>query len=197
MASDQPPPPSGNLLTDRELKESIRSMKRTIKTCAKFLPDKGAKLLATIKAFEQEPSRRKVKCIPKDCPKVGHQVKTADGMKRKIGEDQVHDDGLQEYDNSTRPPPKRRQSLVQIASSCLESFNNKMDMVTHHFAKIAANMPDPSEKDLVEEVKKLGLTEEEEIDLVIKFSQNQQFEKFFWEFHGSQRMSFVRKIMRM
>lgn len=53
-----------------------------------------------------------------------------------------------------------------------------MDAVTGDFAKVVDKLPgpskpDPSKKDLVEEVKKLGLTEEEEIDLVIKFSHNQ------------------------
>lgn len=77
-----------------------------------------------------------------------------------------------------------------------------MDMVTNDFAKVVAKLSDPSKsnpskRDLVEEVKKLGLTKEEEINLVIKFAHNQQYEKFFWEFEGSQRMSFVRKVMRI
>lgn len=72
-----------------------------------------------------------------------------------------------------------------------------MDAVTTDFAKVADKIPDPSKRDLVQEVKKLELTEEEEIELIIKFSQNPQFENFFWEFQGTQRMSFARRIMRM
>ncbi|GAU20078.1 hypothetical protein TSUD_381710 [Trifolium subterraneum] len=62
-----------------------------------------------------------------------------------------------------------------------------MEVVTTDFAKVVAKLPDPSKPDpskadLVDEIKKLGLTADEEIDLVIKFSHNQQYEKFFWEF---------------
>lgn len=128
------------------------------------------------------------------------------------GENQADDDDwTQQHDNSpssggntstrnehaSAEPPPKRQRLAQIASTFIESFNSKMDAVTTDFAKVADKIPDPSKRDLVQEVKKLELTEEEEIELIIKFSQNPQFEKFFWEFQGTQRMSFARRIMRM
>ncbi|KAI4349719.1 hypothetical protein L6164_010279 [Bauhinia variegata] len=101
------------------------------------------------------------------------------------------------HESTSGAPLPKRQRLAHVASKFLESFEIKMDTVTYDFAKVISKMPDPPKSGLVEEVKKLGLTEEEEIDLVIKFSQNHQYEKFFWEFQGNQRMSFVRKIMRM
>ncbi|KAK7281017.1 hypothetical protein RIF29_08651 [Crotalaria pallida] len=107
-----------------------------------------------------------------------------------------HDNSPPSVGNTNEPPPKR-QRLAHVATKFLESFESKMDAVTADFGKVASKLPDPSKRDLVEEVKKLGLTEEEEIDLVIKFSHNQPYEKFFWEFHGPQRMTFVRKIMKM
>lgn len=74
--SDAPPPellvkPSSDpaamasdgldLLTDHELRESIRSKTKTLETAGKKLPDRGAKLCAIIKRCEEELSRRKVK----------------------------------------------------------------------------------------------------------------------------------------
>ena len=59
-------------------------------------------------------------------------------------------------------------------------------------------MPDPPmTRNLGEEVKKLGLSEDEEVDLMIKFSHKPKYEKYFWELNGVQRLSFVRKIMGM
>ncbi|AES67374.1 hypothetical protein MTR_2g092920 [Medicago truncatula] len=96
----------------------------------------------------------------------------------------------------------KRSRLAQLATNFLESFNSKIKVVSTDLAKVIGKFPDPSKPDpsksnLVEEIKKLRLTDEDEIDLAIKFSHNQQYEKFFWEFEGSQRMTFVRKIMRM
>lgn len=120
-----------------------------------------------------------------------------------------NDDLVHQHDNSpisvgniSAEPSSKRPRLAQLATNFLESFNSKMEVVSTDFAKAVAKFPDhskpdPSKSDLVEEIKKLGLTAEEEIDLAIKFSHNQHYEKFFWEFEGSQRMSFVRKIMRM
>ncbi|GAU51820.1 hypothetical protein TSUD_416050 [Trifolium subterraneum] len=95
----------------------------------------------------------------------------------------------------------------QVLSQYLEKHpkvgnhvNKEFERLQGIFGKDRANdpsKPDPSKADLVDEIKKLGLTGDEEIDLVIKFSHNQQYEKFFWEFEGSQIMTFVRKIMRM
>ncbi|KAL2655861.1 hypothetical protein AAZV13_04G088900 [Glycine max] len=107
-----------------------------------------------------------------------------DAMENQIGENQVSDDDewLHQHDNSpsfignTFPLDLLKVSIV-----------NGYD----------PSKSNPSKRDLVEEVKKLGLTKEEEINLVIKFAHNQQYEKFFWEFEGSQRMSFVRKVMRI
>ncbi|KAH1161709.1 hypothetical protein GLYMA_01G053000v4 [Glycine max] len=49
----------------------------------------------------------------------------------------------------------------QVATRFLKSFDSKMDMVTNGFAKVVAKLPgpsksDPSKRDLVEEVNKLG-----------------------------------------
>ncbi|KAK2354697.1 hypothetical protein QL285_092182 [Trifolium repens] len=133
-----------------------------------------------------------------------------EGVENETGENQVGDnDALgNEHDNSpvsignvSAEPSSKRPRLAQLATKFIESFDSKMEVVTTDFAKVVAKLPDPSKpdpskSDLVEEIKKLGLTDEEEIDLVITFSHNQQYEKFFWEFEGSQRMTFVRKIMR-
>ena len=43
---------------------------------------------------------------------------------------------------------------------------------------------DPSKRDLVEEVNKLGLTEEQEIELALKFSENPEYVSIF----GSSRV---------
>lgn len=129
-----------------------------------------------------------------------------DGNGNETTENQVidNDELVHQQDNSpiSAGPSSKRPRLAQLATNFLESFNSKMEVVSADFAKAIGKFPDPSKpdpskSDLVEEIKKLGLTAEEEIDLAIKFSQNQQFEKFFWEFEGSQRMSFVRKVMRM
>ncbi|CAK8570200.1 unnamed protein product [Lathyrus sativus] len=72
-----------------------------------------------------------------------------------------------------------------------------MEVMTTDFAKVVAKLSYASKYDLVVEVKKLELIDEDEIDLVIKFFHKQQYNFFFWEFEGSQRMSYVRKIMRM
>ncbi|XP_039690526.1 uncharacterized protein [Medicago truncatula] len=133
-------------------------------------------------------------------------LRVDDGNGNETIENQVSDNDelVHQHDGSpiSAGPSSKRPRLAQLATNFLESFNSKMEVVSTDFAKAIGKFPDPSKpdpskSDLVQEIKKLGLTDEEEIDLAIKFSHNQQYEKFFWEFEGSQRMSFVRKIMRM
>lgn len=57
MASDQD---DLSAIPDHKLKESIQSMKRTLDVTGKNLPDKGAKLRATIDRNQKELSRREL-----------------------------------------------------------------------------------------------------------------------------------------
>lgn len=102
-----------------------------------------------------------------------------DAMKNEIDENQVDDeDWLQHYNSppssgntlsrgehvSTGPPPKH-QHIAQLTTRFIKSFNDKIDAVMIDFEKIADKMldysqVDPSKRDLVEKVNKLGLPEE-------------------------------------
>ena len=65
-------------------------------------------------------------------------------------------------------------------------------------ALIVTKMPNPPmTRNLGEEVKKLGLSEDEDVDLIIKFSHKPEYKKYFSKLNGVQRPTFVRKIMGM
>lgn len=53
----------------------------------------------------------------------------------------------------------------------------------------------PIARNLDEEVKKLSLSENEQVDLMVKFSHKTKYEIYYWELNGVQRINFVRKIM--
>ena len=73
-----------------------------------------------------------------------------------------------------------------------------MSAARSDIALIVTKISDPPvTRNLGEEVKKLGLSEDEEVDLMIKFSHKPQYEKYFWELNGVQMLTFVRKIMGM
>ena len=77
-------------------------------------------------------------------------------------------------------------------------MKNYMSAARSDIALIVTKIPDPPmTRNLGEEVKKLGLSEDEEVDLMIKFSHKPEYEKYFWELNGVQRLTFVRKIMGM
>ncbi|MCI40648.1 ubiquitin-like-specific protease 1D-like, partial [Trifolium medium] len=62
MASDQEPQsfvPGLEDLKDYELDEQIRRKKNTLNTAGRNLPDRGAKLRAVIRCYEEEVHRRK------------------------------------------------------------------------------------------------------------------------------------------
>ena len=77
-------------------------------------------------------------------------------------------------------------------------MENYMSAARSDVALIVTKISDPPvTRNLGEEVKKLGLSEDEEVDLMIKFSHKPEYEKYFWELNGVQMLTFVRKIMRM
>jgi hypothetical protein len=109
-----------------------------------------------------------------------------EGVENETPKNQVgdNDELVNEHDNSpafvgniSTGLSSKRPRLAQLATKFMESFESNMEVVTTDFAKVVAKLPDPSKPDpskfdLVEEIKKLGLTDEEEIDLVIKFCHN-------------------------
>ncbi|KAH7681806.1 hypothetical protein IHE45_05G080600 [Dioscorea alata] len=101
---------------------------------------------------------------------------------------------------SNRPnvsrPPLKRQKMLDVANKFIENMDNYMSAARSDILLIVKKMPDPPmARNLGEEVKKLGLSEDEEVDLMIKFSHKPEYEKYFWELNGVQRISFVKKIM--
>ena len=95
-------------------------------------------------------------------------------------------------------PPLKRQKVLDVANKFIQSMKNYMSAARSDIALIVTKIPDPPmTRNLGEEVKKLGLSEDEEVDLIIKFSHKPEYEKYFWELNGVQRLSFVRKIMGM
>lgn len=67
VVPDQEPAPfidGLDRLRDYELEEHIKRKKNLLETSGKKLPDKGAKLRATIKSYEDEVHRRKVNPRP-------------------------------------------------------------------------------------------------------------------------------------
>ena len=60
-----------------------------------------------------------------------------------------------------------------------------MSTARSNIALIVTEMPDSLVKrNLGEEVNKLGLSEDEEVDLMIKFSHKHEYEKYLWELNG-------------
>ncbi|KAJ0972585.1 hypothetical protein J5N97_020544 [Dioscorea zingiberensis] len=95
-------------------------------------------------------------------------------------------------------PPLKRQKISNVANKCIESMESYMSAAKSDMSLILTKMPDPPVvRNLGEEVKKLGLSDNEEVDLMIKFSHKPEYEKYFWELNGIQRKNFVRKIMGM
>ncbi|KAH7690358.1 hypothetical protein IHE45_02G041700 [Dioscorea alata] len=97
--------------------------------------------------------------------------------------------------NVSRPPLKR-QRMLDVANKFIENMDNYMFAARSDILLIVKKMPNPPmARNFGEEVKKLGLSEDEEVDLMIKFSHKPKYEKYFWELNGVQRISFVKKIM--
>ena len=94
--------------------------------------------------------------------------------------------------------PLKRQKVLDVANKFIQSMKNYMYEARSDIALIVTKMPDPPvARNLGKEVKKLGLSEDEEVDLMIKFSHKPEYKKYFWELNGVQKLTFVRKIMGM
>ncbi|KAJ0981860.1 hypothetical protein J5N97_010115 [Dioscorea zingiberensis] len=79
-------------------------------------------------------------------------------------------------------PPLKRQKMLDVANKFIESMESYMSAAKSDMSLILTKMPGPPVlRNLGEEVKKLGLSDDEEVDLMIKFSHkpNCPFSLFF------------------
>ena len=77
-------------------------------------------------------------------------------------------------------PPLKCQKVLDVTNKFIRSMENYMSAARSNIALIVIKMPDPPvARNLSEEVKKLILSEDEEIDLMIKFSHKPEYEKYF------------------
>ena len=81
--------------------------------------------------------------------------------------------------------PLKCQKVLVVANKFIQSMKNYMSAARSDIALIVTKMPDPPmTRNLGEKIKKLGLSEDEEVDLMIKFSHKPEYEKYLWELNG-------------